>query len=83
MGAFARSLLLRNECDVELVLMTTAKPDSNLFMLLSNHLPAKFEVCVCLCVCCMYVCLCACVVSLLVVYCVVCLCGAMSVCVWC
>ena len=46
-GAFARGLLLKGECDVELVLMTTSKPDGTLFVCLSTHLPAKFEVCMC------------------------------------
>ena len=43
-GAFARGLLLRGECSVELVLMTTNKPVSNLFHTLAGRIPAKFEV---------------------------------------
>ena len=44
-GAFARGLLLKGECEVELVLMTADKPGGGLFILLSSQLPAKFEVC--------------------------------------
>ncbi len=74
-GAFARGLMLKGECEVELVLMTASKPDGALFIHLANQLPAKFEVwlyicslqawgqsvCVCMCVC---VCVCVCVCRL-------------------
>lgn len=43
-GAFARGLLLKGECSVELVLMTTTKPNMTLFNALSSRMPAKFEV---------------------------------------
>ena len=43
-GSFARGLLLKGECEVDLVLMTANKPDGALFIQLSNLLPAKFEV---------------------------------------
>jgi len=44
LGSFARGLLLKGECEVDLVLMTASKPDGALFIQLSNQLPAKFEV---------------------------------------
>ncbi len=43
-GAFARGLLLRGECSVELILMTTTKPNISLYQDLASRLPAKFEV---------------------------------------
>ena len=43
-GAFARGLLLKGECDVELILMTATKPNISLYQDLSSRLPAKFEV---------------------------------------
>ena len=43
-GAFARGLLLKGECSVELILMTASKPNISLFQDLSSRLPAKFEV---------------------------------------
>ena len=43
-GAFARGLLLKGECSVELILMTARKPNFTLFMDLATKLPAKFEV---------------------------------------
>ena len=44
-GAFARGLLLKGECHVELILMTASKPDISLFQVLDSRIPAKFEVC--------------------------------------
>ena len=45
-GAYARGLLLRAECSVELVLMTANKPDTTLFHILCGRIPAKLEVCI-------------------------------------
>lgn len=45
-GAFARGLLLKGECNVELILMTATKPNLLLFNNLTAKLPEKFEVCV-------------------------------------
>ena len=44
-GAFARGLLLKGECDVELILMLGIKPNSVLFNDLASRIPTKFEVC--------------------------------------
>lgn len=43
-GAFARGLLLKGECSVELILMIATKPTNRLFNDLASSLPAKFEV---------------------------------------
>jgi zinc finger RNA-binding protein len=42
-GAFARGLMLRGECSVDLVLMCTGRPDATLFSDISRRMPAKFE----------------------------------------
>lgn len=44
-GSFARGLLLKGECHVELILMSANKPDITLFQSLDTRIPAKFEVC--------------------------------------
>jgi hypothetical protein len=42
-GAFARSLMLRGECTVDLVLMCTGRPTAALFHDIARRMPAKFE----------------------------------------
>lgn len=43
-GAFARGLMLRGECQVELVLMCSNKPTSALLADIARRMVAKFEV---------------------------------------